>query len=265
MGTLRRRIALQLEKMETRELLSSLPHFPNIQAHDYAVRGPANPLDRPAIEGPVHSVPGQGTQAGPRTEDARVLAQRLAAIPKPPFAVGEKFSVSGANFPVHFKDTPKFDAAQQDLAGGRLKLTINSLKSNGSTWIDLFFRRPDGGLAGNTAARWQDGPIGGIKLAQKVTLDNFFFYFTVDGKPVTGNLGSVPNDIYADSNPIASLSVSVPQVFFFTHFTGGTATGTLSLGSGISSGTLSYATFLQRLNVPIKANGLHLYFQVTPV
>jgi hypothetical protein len=195
-------------------------------------------------------------------------ALTLSYLPSPPFNVGSLFSVAGKNFPTNFTGSPIFRAAPQDLNGGRLKLSLSLINdTNGNQWIDMDFQNPrtPGSLAGSASQPWQAGPIGAIQLTSSIMLNNIFFYFTVNGRPVAQNLGGVPGQIYAGANPIRLMRPQIPQVFFFNNFRPGIARTILSLGTGISSGSLSYANFLKMLNVPSGVNGLHIDFWQTPV
>jgi hypothetical protein len=194
-------------------------------------------------------------------------AVTASLIPNPPFAVGTKFNVSGTNFlGTYSNNMPTLSSGPQSLDQGRLRLTINTINdSNGTSWTDFDFQNPStpGRLAGNMNARWQAGPIGGIQLTSRVRLNNLFFYFTRNGVPVSGNLRGIPNDIYVGQNPISVMRRQIPQVFFFNNFRPGFAQSTLNLGSGVSSGSLTFASFLKQLNVPSDVNGIHIDFQAS--
>lgn len=268
MRTDRRRITLQLEKMESRDLPSGLNPASSLGTHDLDVRGPARALDKPAIVDHVRTDAGHVSQAAFEAGGASAIAHPLAAIPDPPFRVGDPFSVSGTNFPSNFTTKPAFKDGEQTLVVNAqrkplLKLTISGVDDRGTKWIDLYFRSTTASLAGNQAAAWQAGPIGGIKLRKDVSLDSTFFYFTTNGAAVKQGLTSAPG-ILVDSNPIQRMQASVPDVFSFSNFSSGTAIGSLSLGAGVSSGIrTSYAAFLNSLHVPLTVNGLHFFFQVS--
>jgi hypothetical protein len=264
MGTPRRRMTLQLETMESRNLLSGLTSLPKVQAQDFLVRETVRAVDQPASSDRVDADSGPLAQSASHADGADGAVANLNL----PFREGANFSVSGTNSPHNFlNNRPVFQPRRlQNLDGGRLKLTIGVVNDNGSNWIELSFQRPVAvGLAGTAGHRWQLGPINGIQLTRPVYLDNVFFYFSRDGLPVTGGLRSA-GGLYPGANPIQSQASRVPQVFFFSNFTPGRASGILNLGSGVSSGTSSYTAFLTALNVLPRnnPNGLHLFFLATP-
>jgi hypothetical protein len=188
---------------------------------------------------------------------AKTLAQ--GSLPSQ-FAPYAPFNVSGTNFRFNFNATPIFTTQTQNLSSSQVNLTLRGINdTNGNQWVDMDFESPTT-LASNSNGVWQSGPINNIRLTRTVTLSNMFFYFTYNGNAITGNLGNVPNQIYAGANPINVLRPAVPQVFFFNNFRPGQASTLLNLGSGISSGFQSFATLLSQLNIPSNVNGLHLFF-----
>jgi hypothetical protein len=247
--------------MESKALLSSLtPNLPT-RIHESLAPERASPIDSHEV---VHfaRIHHEKMDTASQLDSALLFARRVLAIPKPPFERGAIFSVSGRNFPANFISEPAMTDGEQNVTGP-LMLTMGAIESAGLRWIELDFHTSAGTLAGDNAMPWRAGPISGIKLNTHVFLKNSFFFFTVDGHPVTRSLGHIPGDIYAGANPISTMP-SVPQVFFSSKFSERSASGTLNLGTIVSSGSLTYAHFLHRLRVPLDANGLSLFVLANP-
>jgi hypothetical protein len=148
---------------------------------------------------------------------------------------------------------------------GTINLTIGVTNFSGAQWLDLDFENTAAGgtLAGKGNDRWQAGPIGDIRLTTRVRLTNIFFFFSANGVPVNSPNGGVPDDIKPGPNPVPNSGP--PSVFFFTKFKPSEARGTLNLGSGVSSGAKTYATFLDLLKIYPAVNGLHIFFLAVPL
>jgi hypothetical protein len=202
-----------------------------------------------------------------RASGRKSLGAPTSAFPAP-FVANSRFSFQGTNFLTTTPNTPAFVVGPQTFNQGRLIFTLNVVNDNGRLWIDMDLQRPPGStprsLAGNANAPWQAGPIGGIQLSGRTMLNNIFFYFTVDNIPVSTGLQPIQGQITVGANPISVLRPVIPQVFLFSNFRPGIANQFLSLGSGIATGSGTYANFLRQLNVPANANGLHIDFWATP-
>lgn len=165
---------------------------------------------------------------------------------------GSTYSVTGTNFPSGTATMTATEGATTSIAGLTLTDTLVSTGTSGE-WIQFNFVNPTGGgLAGNNGANWQIN-VDNLQLSAPALFDNAFFYWTVNGTPVSpiNSFGGI--QYQGNVNPITG----VGPVFGGNSFPG------VPITSFDSLIFVSPYSFVTSGGVPVTANDFHFAIHYT--